>query len=118
MKIKVIESGFLRFLIKWIMRTDAITVFPFIVFRKKPSYQEKNAEMIRLHQQKELWVVGYFITYMFYWVKCFVHTRSIQRSHRNNPLTREVNFNKGKFIYHMRRKRFGWTRYRRDPYRS
>ena len=47
----------------------AITLYPFIIARDRLSITTYNHEKIHLVQQRELWVVGFYILYVWYWLK-------------------------------------------------
>ena len=46
----------------------AITLYPFIICRGEMNEKTKNHERIHLAQQKELWLIGFYVLYIGYWL--------------------------------------------------
>jgi len=82
----IIKSDLFIKLISWFMKPAAITLYPFIIVspkRMKPKdwFVLINHEKIHLDQQRELWVLGFYVLYIYY---------SIRRGYKNNPFEMEA----------------------------
>jgi hypothetical protein len=70
--IKIITFGFAK----------GITLWPFIILRKDATWIDINHERIHAAQQKELFIIGFYLWYLIEWV--------IKRSYYNISFEREA----------------------------
>ena len=90
----------------------AITLFPFIVSKEKMSDITLNHERIHLKQQKELWLLGFYVLYGLYWLKNRVSGMSSSEAYFNIPFEKEAYENQKDMSYLMSRKSQSWLNYR------
>lgn len=96
----------------------AITLWPFVIYRyKKEDVSEitLNHEAIHIRQQEELWVIGFYILYVYYWLKNFFfvyHDSNI--AYYNIPFEIEAYKNQEDFEYLSNREKQSWWKYRKD----
>jgi hypothetical protein len=81
----------------------AFACFPFIFYKgDRPTGALYNHELIHFTQQKELFLIGFYILYVLFWM---------QYGYLNNPLEREAIDNQFNEEYLKNRKKFEWKRY-------
>jgi len=68
-KAKIIVSPRFCDLMSVFINVYAITLYPFIISREPLPVITYNHEKIHLVQQRELWVVGFYFLYIWYWLK-------------------------------------------------
>ena len=90
----------------------AITLFPFIISKEKMNDVTLNHERIHLKQQKELWLLGFYVLYGLYWLKNRVSGMSSSEAYFNIPFEKEAYENQKDMSYLMSRKRQSWLNYR------
>ena len=110
----IIKINKLRFVFKNIV---GITLFPFI-FVKDTYYnsltEEKkktllNHETIHFHQQKELFIIGFYLWYLIEWlIKLFKYKGE---SYNNISFEREAYKNENNLEYLKTRKLYGFLKY-------
>ena len=69
MKPKIIISPKFCKLMSVFIDVYAITLYPFIISKEQLPVTIYNHEKIHLVQQRELWVVGFYFLYIWYWLK-------------------------------------------------
>ena len=90
----------------------AITLFPFIISKEKMNDITLNHERIHLKQQKELWLLGFYVLYGLYWLKNRVSGMSSSEAYFNIPFEKEAYENQKDMSYLMSRKSQSWLNYR------
>ena len=93
----------------------AITIWPFVIYRyKKEDVDEKllNHEAIHIRQQEELWVIGFYILYVYYWLKNFLYYQHSGIAYYNIPFEIEAYKNQSDLNYLSNRKSHSWVLYR------
>jgi len=95
--------------VSWFMKVGGITLFPFIILRKK--YKKNkiilNHESIHLEQQKELLVVGFYIWYLVEWIiRLFMRGNA----YKSISFEKEAYTNQRDLNYLKTRKRYNWLR--------
>ena len=93
--------------VSWFMKVYAITLFPFIILRKKYKGSEVllNHESIHLEQQKELLIVGFYLWYLVEWIiRLFMRGNA----YRNISFEKEAYTNQDNLNYLKTRKRYNW----------
>lgn len=113
----IIKSDTFIYLISWFMKPAAITLWPFIIIspkRIKNSYEMDvilRHEQIHLRQQAELFVIGFYILYVYYYVKFYVKRRSHYSAYRLIPFEMESYLNQYEWMYLKNRQPHAWKRY-------
>ena len=95
---------------------SAITLWPFVITREPMDQITKNHERIHLKQQEELLIIGFYVLYVYYWLKNMKKYEGSKRqrmlAYRNIPFEKEAYANQFSDIYTMRRKTYAWRNYR------
>ena len=98
------------------IKIDAITLWPVVVSREPMDQITINHERIHLKQQEELLVIGFYILYVYYWIRGMKKYEGSKRqrmlAYRNNPFEREAYQHQMSDIYTMRRKAYAWWEYK------
>jgi hypothetical protein len=80
----------------------AITLWPFIFYKGKSLTEfELNHEKIHLEQQKELWLILFYIIYLYY---------AVRRKYKRIPFEIEAYKYHYDLNYLSRRKKFAWKK--------
>ena len=78
----------------------AMAVCPLIFVRGTSiSAKSMNHEMIHFEQQKELWFIGFYLLYLYFWAT---------KGYKKIPFEREAKSNEYDFTYLRNRKKFAW----------
>jgi hypothetical protein len=80
---------------KW----NGITLFPFIIVEDKNDKVLINHEAIHYQQQKELWIIGFYIWYLW---------EHFKRGHDHNIFEKEAEAYKYDLTYLKTRKKFNF----------
>lgn len=80
-----------------------ITLWPFILFKGEPNLFDIAHEKIHLEQQKELFVIGFYLWYLIEW--------AIKWSYHDISFEREAYQNQWYAKYLLNRKHFSFTKY-------
>ena len=89
----------------------AITLYPFIISRDRLNITIYNHEKIHLVQQRELWLIGFYILYVWYWAKAKVKGLTGAQAYYAIPFEKEAYENQSNFKYLHTRKRNAWKDY-------
>ena len=89
----------------------AITLYPFIISRDRLNITTYNHEKIHLVQQRELWVVGFYILYVWYWLKARAKGLNGSAAYYAIPFEKEAYENHSNFKYLHDRKPHSWQNY-------
>ena len=89
----------------------AITLYPFIISRDRLSITTYNHEKIHLVQQRELWVAGFYLLYVWYWAKAKIKGLTGSEAYYAIPFEKEAYENENNFKYLHDRKRHAWRNY-------
>ena len=95
--------------VSWFMKVGGITLYPFIILRKKHKKNKiiLNHESIHIEQQKELLVVGFYLWYVIEWgIRLFMQGNA----YRNISFEKEAYANERDLNYLKTRKRYNWLR--------
>lgn len=72
MKLKipiVIEDSVIPRLLSLFISIGAITLWPFVISRTKLNETTLRHETIHIKQQQELLIIGFYLLYVFYWLR-------------------------------------------------
>ena len=89
----------------------AITLYPFIICREEMDDTVLNHEKIHLHQQKELWIIGFYFLYVYYWLRNKVAGMTSQEAYAYIPFEIEAYQNETSKYYLLTRKKNSWRKY-------
>ena len=113
---KIVRNSKLLKLLSVFIKIRAITLYPYIIIKDEESIDSKSSllrhELTHLAQQKELFLIGFYILYVYYWIKGLFIYRSFQQAYSQIPFEREAKANEDKRLYFMYRKKFAWKNYR------
>ena len=88
----------------------ALWPFAFIVPELKDDKEIHNHEQIHLAQQRELWVIPFYVLYVLFWVQGLLRRDVV--AYLSIPFEREAYTNQDDPYYLGYRKRFAWVGYR------
>lgn len=57
---------------------------------------------------KELWYVGFYLVYLYFWIKGLFKYKSFNKAYKNNPLEIEAYTNDDNVNYIYLRERYAW----------
>ena len=89
----------------------AITLYPFIIIKDKGNETTINHEKIHIEQQKELFIIGFYVLYVYYWLKGKVKGLSNDAAYMNIPFEQEAYRKMYDDEYLEKRKRHAWRQY-------
>ena len=111
-EVRIIENSRIPGLLSWFIKIHAITIYPFIICRTVLRQPTRSHEFIHIAQQKELWVIGFYILYVWYWLKnIFWNKMSSREAYLNIPFEREAYENQDDEIYALIRNRMAWKKW-------
>ena len=109
--IKVIAPKFLKS-ISWVIDIAAITLFPFIISHEKMSDDLLNHESIHIAQQKELFVVLFYMLYGWDYLFGLIKYRDKNKAYYNIRFEQEAYDNMFNDNYLKNRKLYSWRKYK------
>ena len=89
----------------------AITLFPFIICKEEMDETTLNHEKIHLVQQKELWIIGFYCLYVYYWLRGKWKGEQSLIAYLNIPFEVEAYSNESNLDYLAVRKKNAWKHY-------
>jgi hypothetical protein len=95
--------------------TRAITLWPFILLRSKEdvhNFKLLTHEKIHIKQQKELFILGFYVLYLYYYIKLRRKGNSKWLAYKLIPFEKEAYTNEGNYNYLNSRKRNSWKQYK------
>lgn len=94
---------------------NAMAVWPFIIVKmsraKYFTARVERHERIHLAQQKELFLIGFFILYVLFFLIKQVACRKWMEAYKRNPFEREAYAKEKDAAYLESRKHYSWTSY-------
>ena len=103
----IISPRFCQFMSVFIS-VYAITLYPFIIAKERLSITIYNHEKIHLVQQRELWVVGFYLLYVWYWLKARAKGLSGSDAYYAIPFEKEAYKHQNNLKYLNNRKPHAW----------
>lgn len=103
----IISPRFCQFMSVFI-NVYAITLYPFIIAKERLSITIYNHEKIHLVQQRELWIVGFYLLYVWYWLKARFRGLSNDDAYRFIPFEKEAYKHQNNLKYLNTRKKHAW----------
>lgn len=89
----------------------AITLYPFIISRGEMDETTINHEKIHLAQQRELWLIGFYLLYVYFWLKSILKGKSSLKAYLDIPFEREAYHMQEDMEYLEKRPKNAWMRY-------
>lgn len=111
MKPIIIKDSKLPQALSFFIDIYAITLYPFIIIKDKGNETTINHEKIHIVQQKELFVIGFYVLYVYYWLCGKVKGLSNDAAYMNIPFEREAYRKMYDDEYLEKRKRHAWRQY-------
>ena len=111
MKPIIIKTDIIPKLLSIFFKVEAITLFPFIIIRKDVPKTTMRHERIHIEQQKELFLLGFFILYIWYWLRLRVQGKTSGEAYMLIPFEREAHLKQYDPLYVVKRKRNAWKLY-------
>lgn len=113
MKPIIIKSDKITKALSIFIDVGAITVFPFIIIRSDYDNEVTlNHEKIHIEQQRELWVIPFYLLYVFYWAKGKVKGFSNDQAYFNIPFEKEAYSKQYEKNYIETREKHSWKKYK------
>tara|TARA_R100001082_G_C4212792_1_gene95808 strand:- start:70 stop:414 length:345 start_codon:yes stop_codon:yes gene_type:complete len=109
---KIIISPRFTKLMSIFINVEAITLFPFIICREEMSETLLNHESIHIHQQKELFVLFFYVLYVFDWMVGLVKYRNAQKAYYQIRFEQEAYAKMYEEDYLINRKKHSWRDYK------
>ena len=88
-----------------------ITIFPFIFIRDEGDKTTIRHERIHIEQQRELWLIPFYILYIWYWLKGKLKGMNSQEAYMNIPFEREAHLKSYDPRYLLKRRKHAWKIY-------
>ncbi len=103
-----------RFLkaISWVVEIVAITLFPFIISREKMSEDVLNHECIHIAQQKELFVLFFYLLYGWDYLMGMIKYRNKEEAYFRIRFEQEAYEHMCDQDYLDNRKPYSWRKYK------
>lgn len=111
MKPIIIKDSKLPQALSFFIDIYAITLYPFIIIKDKGNEITINHEKIHIAQQKELFVIGFYVLYVYYWLWGKVKGLSNDAAYMNIPFEREAHRKMYDNKYLEKRKKYAWRQY-------
>jgi len=112
MKPVIIVSPMFTRLASVFIDVTAITLFPFIISREKMSDITLNHETIHIRQQEELFIIGFYILYIFDWLKGIIKYKDRLIAYRKIRFEQEAYSQMLNKNYLENRGPYSWRKYR------
>jgi hypothetical protein len=108
----IIENSSIPKYLSVFINIGAITLWPFVISRHRFNEQTLNHEKIHIRQQQELLLVGFYLLYVYYWLKglWIYHDASI--AYHSIPFEQEAYDNEHDPEYLNNRPLWAWRNYR------
>ena len=107
----IIQNSKIPHYLSVFINIGAITLYPFIISRGEMSEITINHEKIHLRQQRELWLIGFYFLYVYFWLKSKIKGRSSLAAYLDIPFEREAYHMQEDMDYLKRRPKQAWLRY-------
>lgn len=96
---------------------SGMALFPFVLLHKNLEYTvdgyiKENHESIHFEQQKELFVIGFYLIYVFEFVRNLFHYKSSYKAYKNISFEREAFTNEANLNYLDKREKYAFKKFR------
>ena len=112
----IVETNMLP-AVSFFMQVNGITLWPFIFIRKDLNLDPErkkiliNHERIHIAQQRELFVLIFYLMYVFYWITGLIKFRNAKEAYMEIPFEKEAYKNDHDELYLLRREKQSWRKY-------
>jgi len=96
------------------MDVSAMTLFPFIFMHPDDDEHLVRHESIHIEQQKELWLIGFYILYVYYFMRLYIKHRNWSAAYLRIPFEREAYSYQYVVNYLEKREKHAWKGFRGD----
>ena len=110
-KPKVVISPRFCKLMSVFINVYAITLYPFIISKERLNVTVYNHEKIHLVQQRELWIMGFYLLYVWYWLSARMKGLNGRDAYYAIPFEKEAYENENDLGYLKSRKPQSWKNY-------
>ncbi len=107
----LIKSKLFTTAISWVVSVYAITLFPFIISSSDMDEFTMNHELIHYEQQKELYLIGFYVLYVYDYIKGVLKYQDKEQAYRNIRFEQEAYSNDKNLGYISKRQRNSWKKY-------
>lgn len=108
----VIQNSKIPQALSWVISIRAITLYPFIIFKDEADDVTINHERIHIVQQKELFVIPFYVLYVWYWLVNRIKYHDLgPDAYYNLPFEREAYRWDHDFTYLKDRPAHAWKNY-------
>tara|TARA_B100000214_G_C23865158_1_gene579932 strand:- start:334 stop:672 length:339 start_codon:yes stop_codon:yes gene_type:complete len=107
----IITSKFLTKLLSIVISVYAITLFPFIILSEEVDEYTMNHEMIHFEQQRELFVVGFYILYAYDFIKGMIKYKNKETAYFMIRFEQEAYVYQNDLGYIVDREQRAWREY-------
>ena len=109
----LITSSVVPKLMSVFINVSAIAIFPFVFFREElPSKETISHELVHFKQQKELFVILFYLIYVFDWIYGLIKYRDVKKAYYRIRFEQEANEANENTFYCIGRKNYAWLNYR------
>ena len=98
--------------ISWVIDIYAITLFPFIVVREEMSEDVLQHETIHIVQQKELFVLFFYMLYIWDWIVGMIRYKDKEKAYFRIRFEQEAYDKMLEKDYLVTRKKYSWRNYK------
>ena len=111
MKPIIIQNSKIPEYLSIFINIGAITLYPFIISRDEMDEITINHEKIHLAQQRELWLIGFYLLYVYYWLRGKWSGKTSLAAYLSIPFEREAYHMQEDMDYLKKRPKQAWMRY-------
>lgn len=111
MKPHVYENSRIPRLLSLFFPVAAIVLWPFIFTRGKLEGTQRTHELTHFMQYKELWVVGFYLVYLYDWLRGLWRYRDTRKAYLQIRFEQEAYEHQGEEGYEQTRDRMAWKAY-------
>lgn len=111
MKPIIIQNSRIPKILSVFISISAITLYPFIISKDEMSEVTVNHELIHIEQQRELWLIGFYFLYVWYWLMGKISGLTNDDAYLNIPFEKEAYSKQYDEDYLKERKKHAWKKY-------
>lgn len=108
----VIENSSIPKYLSIFINISAITLWPFVISRTSFNKRVLDHEKIHIRQQQEMLVIGFYILYVYYWLRGLWIYGDSQIAYHSIPFEREAYAHDDDSEYLTNRPAWAWRNYR------
>ena len=108
----VIENSSIPKYLSIFININAITLWPFVISRTSFNKRVLDHEKIHIRQQQEMLVIGFYILYVYYWLRGVWMYGDTGIAYHSIPFEQEAYANEHDEDYLANRPFWAWRQYR------